>query len=206
MLDTLCPDLSQRDESSLFLTNEKKGLEINISIGDIRTLLENGILIEGIRKRSECSNLNTRLSRSLSWFSTCDCAILTAWRSKKARKENDSNNRDMQLILRSYGYGVSKVRGCYAEKGLPVSRENSFLVFDTRYEPVKFYERIFELAAKYDQDCFLYKKAGEAEPAYLIGTNKDFGMNKRKLAGMLRVGSSDAENYSRVGSGKISFE
>lgn len=50
---------------------------------------------------------NANLSRALGWLTKCDCAILTAWRSGKLRKENDDNNRELQLKIRSYGYGVS---------------------------------------------------------------------------------------------------
>ena len=183
-----------------------KGIEIQLSEEDIKVLERLNIISEEVNKPSASSNQNAGLTRSLSWLTRCDCAILTAWRSKNTRKVNDENNRDMQLKLRSYGYGVTKVIGCYAEKGLPVSRENSFLVFDIQAKPQEFYDRVFKLSASYDQDCFLYKRAGEGEPAYLIGTNEDFGMNKRQLAGYIRIGSEEAENYSRIGSGKISFE
>ncbi len=149
---------------------------------------------------------NASLNRAVYWITTTDCANITAWRSGNKRAVNDANNRELQETLRAMGYGIIKLQGFYAEVGQDVSKENSFLVFDRKNDP-NFYENLYKLSEKFDQDCFLYK-AAEEEIAYLIGTNEDFirDNGERIEAGRLRIGSLSAKAYSEIGSGRISFE
>lgn len=171
----------------------------------LHSLSEDKIIVENTH--SKWGDDNASLSRALGWLTKCDCAILTAWRSGKLRKENDDNNRELQLRLRSFGYGVSKVRGCYTEIGKPTTKENSFLVFAKELGDKLFFDRIFSLSAHYEQDCFLYKPAGRTETAYLIGTNDNFISiyGHKKVAGKLRVAPLEAKEYSSIGSGRICF-
>jgi hypothetical protein len=149
---------------------------------------------------------NASLNRTVYWITTTDCANITAWRSGNKRAINDANNRELQETLRAMGYGVIKLQGFYAEVGQDVSKENSFLVFDQNDDP-NFYENLYNLSEKFDQDCFLYKAADE-DIAYLIGTNEDFirDNGERVEAGRLRIGNLSAKIYSEIGSGRISFE
>lgn len=149
---------------------------------------------------------NASLNRAVYWITTTDCANITAWRSGNKRAINDANNRELQETLRALGYGVIKLQGFYAEVGHDVSKENSFLVFDQNDDP-NFYENLYKLSEKFDQDCFLYK-AAEEDIAYLIGTNEDFirDNGERVEAGRLRIGNLSAKIYSEIGSGRISFE
>jgi len=113
---------------------------------------------------------NCSLNRTVSWFNAKDCAILTAWRNGKARKTNDDNNRKLQGQLRDFGYGVTKITGWYPEKDKEFARENSFLAINLNDE-YSFRDNIFKLSEHYEQDCFLYKKAGYDTPAvYVIPT------------------------------------
>lgn len=156
---------------------------------------------------TKISDNNSNFTRAVSWITNCDCAILTAWRSSKTRKDNDDNNHDLQVALRNYKYGVTKVRGCYTEIGKPTSKENSFLVFNL-VNDINFFDNVCHLAEFYEQDCFLYKPAGRTEVAYLIGTNDYFIKinGKQKMAGTLKISPVDAREYSAIGSGVISFE
>jgi hypothetical protein len=150
--------------------------------------------------------VNASLNRAVYWINKTDCANITAWRSGNKRAINDANNRELQETLRAMGYGVIKLQGFYAEVGKDVSKENSFLVFDRNNDP-DFYENLYKLSEKFNQDCFLYKPA-EEEVAYLIGTNEDFirDNGERVAAGKLHIGSLSAKAYSEIGSGRISFE
>ncbi len=148
--------------------------------------------------------LNYGLNRSLYWLNNKNCAILTAWRGYYSRAENNHRNQELQNSLRNLGYGVIRVKGCYAEVGRPVEKENSFLVFDLDDTP-DFKDKIYEQSERYEQDCFLYKPLNK-EVAYLIGTNDDFGKGKIITAGALRINSSGAENFSEVASSRVSFE
>ena len=149
---------------------------------------------------------NASLNRAVYWINKTDCANITAWRSGNKRAINDANNKELQETLRAMGYGVIKLQGFYAEVGQDVSKENSFLVFDQNDDPY-FYENLYKLSEKFDQDCFLFKAADE-DIAYLIGTNDDFirDNGERVEAGRLRIGNLSATTYSEIGSGRISFE
>ena len=180
--------------------NELKAMEDNevlTNIEDSPNISPDGSFFTG------CAACN--LYRSLSWLVNCDCAIITAWRSSNTRKSNDTNNSLLQQALRSFGYGVSKVRGVYAEVGKNASKENSFLVFDLQHDSNLFYKNVKALSQQFEQDCFLYKRAGRNTLAYLVGTNENFGYEK-KVVGRLHIGSMSAKEYSEIGSGRISFE
>lgn len=153
---------------------------------------------------SSDDTLSYSLNRSLYWLNNRNCAILTAWRGSYSKAENNHRNQELQNSLRNLGYGVIRVKGCYAEVGRPVEKENSFLVFDLDDTP-DFKDKIYEQSERYEQDCFLYKALDE-EVAYLIGTNDNFGKGKFITAGALRINSNDAENFSEVASGRVSFE
>jgi hypothetical protein len=150
--------------------------------------------------------VNASLNRAVYWINKTDCANITAWRSGNKRAINDANNRELQETLRAMGYGVIKLQGFYAEVGQDVSKENSFLVFDQNDDP-NFYDNLYKLSEKFDQDCFLYK-AAEEDVAYLIGTNEDFirDNGERVEVGRLHIGNLSAKTYSEIGSGRISFE
>lgn len=185
----------------------EKLIDIQIPESEIEELLnENVITKEDVGEVTGRSASNASLNRAVYWITTTDCANITAWRSGNKRAINDANNRILQKTLRAMGYGVIKLQGFYAEVGHDVSKENSFLVFDQNDDP-NFYEYLYKLSEKFEQDCFLFKAVDE-EVAYLIGTNDDFikENGERKEAGRLRIGNLDAKTYSKIGSGRISFE
>lgn len=148
--------------------------------------------------------LRHSLNRSIQWLRHRNCAILSAWRGKYNRKENDGRNSTLQKKLRALGYGVIRVKGCYAEIGRPLEKENSFLVFDLD-DSEDFMQNIYDLSEYYEQDCFLYKPVNE-EVAYLIGTNDDYGKGKIDLAGYMIINSETASAFTKAASGIISFE
>lgn len=145
------------------------------------------------------------VKRAETWFNTRDCAILTAWRGENSRKTNDDNNRKLQRRLRELGYGVTKITGWFAEKDKEVARENSFLTVNLNEED-SFRSNIYELSELYEQDSFLYKKAGRDIPAVLVHTNDDTGKGTEELAGRLRIGNMEADIYSQIKAGRITFE
>lgn len=145
------------------------------------------------------------VNRAVKWFVTCDCAILSAWRQGKNRQTNDENNRELQMKLREMGYGVKKITGWYQEKDREMARENSFMVVNLEDEE-DFKDRIYELSEGYEQDSFLYKKAGADMPAVYVYTNDDCGKGREVLLGRLRIGNMDAEAYSQIKAGRITFD
>lgn len=185
----------------------EKLIDIQIPESEIEELLNEKVITkEDVGEVTGRSASNASLNRAVYWINKTDCANITAWRSGNKRAINDANNRILQETLRAMGYGVIKLQGFYAEVGHDVSKENSFLVFDQNDDP-NFYENLYKLSEKFEQDCFLFKAVDE-EVAYLIGTNDDFirDNGERKEAGRLRIGNLDAKIYSEIGSGRISFE
>ena len=194
------------------MNSKLTSFEVQLLEEDIRPLEGLGVVSIQTNAEAGYSDSNANLRRAISWLVNCDCAMITAWRRErpdgtpKTRRENDNDNRTLVQKLRNFGYGVSKVQGCYQEIGHPLSRENSFLVFDLLNDSKLFFERLFNLSAHFHQDSFLYKKAGVNTVAYEIGTNEAFGVNRRKPIGTLRVGVGMQGVFSKIGSGTIAFE
>jgi len=196
-----------------FVMNKNRTVfEVQLTVEDIFPLERSGAISIHNNGGRLLTDSNANLRRAISWLVNCDCAMITAWRKErpdgtpKTRIENDKDNKTLVQKLRDFGYGVSKVQGCYQEIGHPLSRENSFLVFDLLNNSELFFERLFSLSAQFLQDSFLYKRAGVNTIAYEIGTNEAFGLNKRKPVGTLRVGVCTEGVFSKIGSGTITFE
>ena len=143
------------------------------------------------------------LNRSIKWLTQRNCAIVTAWRGEYNRKANNGRNNELQQKIRAIGYSVIRVKGCYAEIGEPLKKENSFLVFDLD-DSKDFMQDIYTLSEHYEQDCFLYKPVDE-EVAYLVGTNDHYGKGKIDRAGFMKINSETASEFTKVAAGTISF-
>ena len=171
------------DEESMEPTFSEEGvheqISIKLSMEDLEELENNDALLEadGIENVDSDGNITLSggdacsITRAKTWFNTRDCAILTAWRQGKVRKENDDNNRMLQQRLRKLGYGVTKVTGWYPEENREMARENSFLTVNLNDEE-SFRDNLSELSELYDQECFLYKKSGYDTPAVYVYTKE----------------------------------
>ena len=155
------------------------------------------------------NDTNAGISRALHWFEKCDCAILTAWRKReKTRKMNQEDNKTLQQTLRRNKYGVIKVRGYYPEIGADLSREDSFFTVNFEKTTDDFFRDIRILSESYNQDCFLFKKAGADEQAFLYGTNDEFGKGNRKDLGELQIKATPVaqECSTKIGNKWILFK
>ena len=177
---------------------QEKVVQISLSQEDEQKLEENG----SINEQARSSILRVR-----EWLLNKDCATLTTWKGRdvRTRAEDDEANKELVNILRQKGYGVTKLRGCYLGTDKVLRKENSFLVVDLKNDPSLFFDTMYLLSEKYEQECFLYKES-KADIAYLIGTNDDFGKGKIVIAGRMHINSSTAENYSEISNARISFE
>lgn len=178
-----------------------KQIAIEISDEDVDQL-------NGTEYEEDSQKLYYSLPRAMHWMMSKDCAILTAWRGTQSYEVNSANNEKLQKQLRAGGYGVAKVKGMYAEVSKLPESERSFLVVDLVGDPEKFFSTVKKLSEDFDQDCFLYKKAGLSTPAILVGTNQDFikGNGSMVEVGVLRINSKQTQAYTEVGSGRINFE
>ena len=165
---------------------------------------------EHFYKGSERNNdTNAGISRAMHWFEKCDCAILTAWRkNEKTKERNKENNRTLQQTLRRNKYGVIKVRGYYPEIGSNLSREESFFSVNFERSTDEFFSDIRILSETYNQDCFLFKKAGADEKAFLYGTNEEFGKGRREYLGELQIKATPVayESSTKIGNKWIVFK
>lgn len=84
-------------------------------------------------------------------------------------EEKKYHNRVLKAFLLRMGYGVTNVCGSYRESGKPESQEESFFVVNLNDDP-KFYDVLFKLSERYNQDSFIYSPKGSTE-GHLIGTN-----------------------------------
>ena len=203
------------EEPELAVGDIPEQVSIKLSMEDIEELENMDALLQAEDIENVDSNGNITLSggdacsltRVKTWFNTRDCAILTAWRQGKRRKENDDNNRILQQRLRKLGYGVTKITGWYTEENREMARENSFLIVNLNDEEL-FRDNLAKLSEFYDQECFLYKKFGYDIPAVYVYT-KDVGEHQKgdiKLLGRLRIGNMDAKAFSQIKAGRITFE
>jgi hypothetical protein len=209
------PPKEDMETGTLKSENETEQVFLQLDKVEIESLMDNGsfqeteeILEVGKVGADKIPGMFSYCSvpRAKTWFNTRDCAILSAWRQGKNRKTNDSNNKELQLQLRRLGYGVTKITGWYKEKDKEMSRENSFLTVNLNDES-SFREDIFKLSERYEQDCFLYKKAGYDTPAVYVYTNDAYGKKgSEKIIGRLRIGNMEAEAFSQIKSGRITFE
>ena len=190
-------------------------VSIKLSMEDIEELEYNDALLQASHIERMDSDGNITMSggdacsitRARKWFNTRDCAILSAWRQGKRRKENDDNNRRLQKKLRELGYGVTKITGWYTEENREMARENSFLTVNLKEED-SFQDNLSELSEYYEQECYLYKKSGYDTPAVYIYT-KDFDEHHKgdvELLGRLRIGNMEAKAFSQIKAGRITFE
>lgn len=124
-----------------------------------------------------------------------EIAVVTAFRGSYPKKENRERNRELFHALLRAGYNVTKLDGVYIENykqsNAALCDEDSFLVVNDKNDK-NFYDNLFKLSAKYDQDSFLYKGKDE-EIGVLVGTNDTGfpGYGNTEPAGKLKT---DIEN------------
>ena len=102
---------------------------------------------------------------------------------------------------------MTKVTGWYPEENREMARENSFLTVNLNDEE-SFCDNLSMLSELYGQECFLYKKSGYDMPAVYVYTKDvdNYQKGDVKLLGRLRIGNLDAEAYSQIKAGRITFE
>lgn len=153
---------------------------------------------------------NLGISRALYWFEKCDCAILSACRNEEemTKRKNQERNKELCNALRRNKYGVISVKGYYSEKDNGFTRETSYLTVNFEKSSEDFFRDIRGFSENYKQDCFLFKKAGKDEKAFLYGTNDDFGRGRREMLGEFQVKAvpPGRKNSTRIGNKWILFK
>tara|TARA_B100001094_G_scaffold84962_1_gene81319 strand:- start:412 stop:1005 length:594 start_codon:yes stop_codon:yes gene_type:complete len=154
------------------------------------------------------------LSRVMRHTENRPISIITAWRNKTSRKDNDSQNRKLMKDIRAMGFGAIKLQGKYIQDfGTPDAAtgdgfEISFVVVgnegDTSGNMLGFAKK---MGKKYGQDSVLVKPAGADEDAILVGTNaaKWPGLGKIEKLGKWHPNRTP-EFYSKMRGGTFAFE
>ena len=142
------------------------------------------------------------MTRFLEKFKKYDSIILTAWRKKEfrtdengrivkdengkplynvlSRKQNKQRNRDLFAMLHASGYSVTSVKGSYIEEqeldGVKekssVEKYEESFVVVNHNDDKDFIRKVAKMARKFSQDSILVIEQGEQPKAYLLGTNK----------------------------------
>ena len=127
---------------------------------------------------------------------------------KYSLREKKLRNRNLSAYLIKKGYGVTKINGNYIEGYGTIDAkelgEASYFVVNLDNDP-DFFKTLFAISEYYNQDCFLYKEAGD-NPAYNVGTNacEYPGYSNKVSLGKLHV-NVDSEFLSRIKKNSFSF-
>ena len=102
-----------------------------------------------------------------------NCAIFTAFRGGYTLAENLERNARLKADMEARGMKFRPVNGCYREADWEYPCvEYCYFVYDTDKQSQQFFENAYKLSAKYDQDNFLYKRAGINRTAFLVATTE----------------------------------
>ena len=144
-------------------------------------------------------------------FKKYNCAIFTAFRGGYTLAENLERNKRLKADMEACGMKFRLVDGCYREADWEyICKEYCFFVYDVDGKQSRqFFEKVYSLSAKYDQDSFLYKRAGINRTAFLVATTeagrKDLHGNI-KFAGELYTDVHDVVAWTACSDGKIAFQ
>lgn len=156
-------------------------------------------------------HLPPRLEEAEDAFKNYDCAIFTAFRSGNTLEHNLQRNDLLKSDMEMVGLSYRPVKGKYreADQDFP-DIEYCFFAYnkDVR-QSRKFFEQAFFLAEKYDQDCFLYKRAGINRSAFFVATNdrcREGYRGNLKFAGQLYINVPDIGGWTDCSDGRFSFQ
>ena len=91
-----------------------------------------------------------------------------------SKDENVHRGSSLWAALVVARFGVAKLKSAFGmDKTAPENTENVFVVIN-RLDDAKFFDKCFEIAEYYNQDCFFFKAKDGEKPsdAICVGTNK----------------------------------
>ena len=183
-----------------------------ISHSNIRNMLKGKLKVEmaDVEINANVTSSPT-LEEAESAFKKYNCAILTAFRGGYTIDENLARNEKLKEDMNALTMSFRPVNGCYREADWQFPcEEYCFFVFngDTT-QSRKFFEQVYQLSAKYNQDSFLYKPAGIYRAAFLVATS-DAGRKDLhgdiKFAGQLYTNVTDVNAWTDCADGRFAFQ
>ena len=156
-------------------------------------------------------NTPPQLAEAEDAFKRYNCAIFTAFRGGYPLEENKARNALLRADLEKAGMAFRPVDGCYREADWEYPCiEYCYFVYDDAVGDANysFFEKVYQLSAKYDQDSFLYKQGGVNRTAFLVATTDagrgDLGADI-KFAGQLYMDVPDVEAWTDCSDGRFAF-
>lgn len=147
-----------------------------ISISTIKSALNGSFDVRGAYAEVLVDkNLPPSLPEVETMFQNYNCSIFTAFRGGFTLEQNLQRNAFLKDDMNNEGLVYRPVKGCYKEAGMELPDvEYCFFVFNSNKLPdFEFFSKCYNLAEKYDQDSFLFKRGGINNVAFLIATNDD---------------------------------
>lgn len=190
------------------LTTRYKG----ISVSTIKSVLKGKLKVKtGQVDFQTDKTTSPRLEEAEDAFKKYDCAIFTAFRGGYTLEENLARNAKLKVDMEALGMMFRPVNGCYREADweYPCVEYCYFVYSDSQQDAFVFFEQVYQLSAKYDQDSFLYKRAGINRTAFLVATT-EAGRNDLlgdiKFAGQLHLNVPDVEAWTDCSDGRFAFQ
>lgn len=186
-----------------------------ISASTIKSLLKGKLKVKS-KKVSFAGNTedSPTLDEAEDAFKKYNCAIFTAFRGGYTLDENKKRNDRLKADLTEQGMKFRPVRGCYREADWEYANiEYCFFVYNEETRDLQaskdFFRKAYCLSAKYNQDSFLYKRAGINRTAFLVATT-DAGRHDLsgdiKFAGQLYMDVPDVEAWTDCSDGRFAFQ
>lgn len=183
-----------------------------ISISTIKSVLR-GVMNVSAKKVDfrKDKTLSPSLNEAEDAFKKFNCAIFTAFRGGYTLEENLHRNSLLKADMEALGMTFRPVNGCYREADweYPCIEYCYFVYSAIKSDSQTFFEKAFRLSAKYDQDCFLYKRAGINRTAFLVATTESGRNDLRadiKFAGQLYMDVPDVNAWTDCSDGRFAFQ
>lgn len=183
-----------------------------ISVSTIKSVLKGKLKVKAGKVGFAADKTSSpRLEEAEDAFKKYNCAIFTAFRGGYTLKQNLERNACLKADMESLGISFRPVNGCYREADweYPCVEYCYFVYNEDKTQSQQFFENSYRLSAKYDQDSFLYKRAGINRTAFLVATT-DAGRydlhGDIKFAGQLYLDVPDVEAWTDCSDGRFAFQ
>lgn len=183
-----------------------------ISVSTIKSVLKGKLKVKTTKAGFAADKSSSpRLEEAEDAFKKYNCAIFTAFRGGYTLEENLERNQHLKADMEELGMSFRPVNGCYREADweYPCVEYCYFVYNADKAQSHQFFENAYQLSAKYDQDSFLYKRAGINRTAFLVATT-EAGRNDIhgdiKFAGQLYMDVPDVEAWTDCSDGRFAFQ
>lgn len=192
--------------------NELMSRYSRISVSTIKEVLA-GIVKVSSKKVNfkKDKTLSPSLDEAEDAFKKFNCAIFTAFRGGYTLEENMHRNTLLKADMESLGMIFRPVNGCYREADwdYPCVEYCYFVFDDEKADNFAFFQKVYQLSAKYDQDSFLYKRSGINRTAFLVATTNAGRRDLKgdiKFAGQLYLDVPDVDAWTDCSDGRFAFQ